>query len=95
MEGYDVRAIRIGISEFCHCFFRCLGKSDFPKFENFRVSTRCIAVVLLGLGVSANIYESFVIRNFASGEQGAYGYALRQTYEWVDRKHSTRCYCPA
>lgn len=61
----------------------CFGSRAYPRL-NLEPAVRYVLIGMLTLGVGSNIYEAFVIRQFSYAEQGAYGYAIREAYEWID-----------
>ncbi len=62
----------------------CFGSKVYPRIK-LEPAVRYVLIAMLMLGVGSNVYEAFVIRHFSYAEQGAYGYAIRETYEWIDK----------
>lgn len=47
--------------------------------------TRIVAIGMLFLGITANLYEMAIIRTYSLGPSGERGLMLRELYEWVDK----------
>ncbi|MEM8485130.1 MAG: hypothetical protein AAF564_06250 [Bacteroidota bacterium] len=62
----------------------CFGSKAYPTLK-LEPAMRYVLIGMLALGIGSNVYEAFVIRQFSYAEQGAYGYAIRETYEWIDQ----------
>ncbi len=63
---------------------KCLGSKDYPKLVLDK-SMRVVLIGMLALGITSNVYEAGVLRIFSFAEHDDYGYALRETYEWVEK----------
>jgi len=59
-----------------------LKKVAIEKLEIAPV-TRIVAIGMLFLGITANIYEMAIIRTYSLGPSGERGLMLRELYEWV------------
>ena len=63
---------------------KCFKKTEFVNF-NLEKPMRIVAIIMLAIGLSSNVYEAVIARKFSGGEQGEYGLALKNAYEWLDR----------
>ncbi len=61
----------------------CFGSQAYKQLK-LEPAMRYVLMAMLGLGIGSNVYEAVVIRQFSYAEQGAYGFALREAYEWID-----------